>query len=104
MARSAGRDCMVDVRVVRRFGAAILVVGIAACASQPQAGTPETASGQLSAGERTDGWRPLFDGQSLAGWRVYQSTAAPTGWTGKDGVLMKSGPTEDIITTEQFGD
>jgi hypothetical protein len=95
---------MVDVRVVRRFGAAILVVGIAACASQPQAGTPETANGQLSAAERTDGWRPLFDGQSLAGWRVYQSTAAPTGWTGKDGVLMKSGPTEDIITTEQFGD
>ena len=60
--------------------------------------------GPLSAAERADGWRPLFDGQSLAGWRVYQGTAAPSGWMARDGLLMKTGPTEDIITTEQFGD
>lgn len=96
---------MIDVRVVRRVGAAILAFHIAGCAGQQQSSTPETTmGGPLSAAERADGWRPLFDGQSLAGWRVYKGAAAPSGWMARDGLLMKTGPTEDIITTEQFGD
>ena len=96
---------MIDVRVVRRAGAAILAFQIAACAGQSQSSTPETAmGGPLTAAERSDGWRPLFDEQSLAGWRIYKGTAAPTGWMARDGMLMKTGPTDDIITTEQFGD
>ena len=46
---------------------------------------------------------PLFDGRTLAGWRVYKSSAQPRGWYVKDGALTKDGPTDDIVTTEQFG-
>jgi hypothetical protein len=46
---------------------------------------------------------PLFDGKTLAGWRVYGSSAQPRGWYVKDGTLTKDQATDDIITTEQFG-
>ena len=48
--------------------------------------------------------RPLFDGQSLSGWRVYGTQDAPTGWTVREGSLTKSDATQDIVTTEQYGD
>jgi hypothetical protein len=97
---------MIDVRVVRRAGAAILAFGLAACATQQQSNMAETAAGagQLSATERAQGWRSLFDGETTAGWRVYGTQNAPTGWLVRDGMLMKTAATEDIITTEQFGD
>lgn len=46
----------------------------------------------------------LFDGRTLAGWRVYGGSAQPRGWYVKDGALTKDRATDDIITTEQFGD
>ena len=97
---------MIDVRVARRAGAAILAFSVGACASQQQSSTPESAvtSAQLTSAERAEGWRALFDGHSTAGWRVYQTQAAPTGWLVRDGMLMKTAATDDIITTAQFGD
>lgn len=58
----------------------------------------------LTAAERAAGWRLLFDGHSTAGWRGYKSDHMPPGWTVVDGVLTKRESTDDIITTEQFGD
>ncbi len=95
---------MIDVRVVRRAGAAILAFGVMACATQQQSTVPLPVAGQLSAAEAAAGWRALFDGRTTDGWRVYQSQAAPAGWLVRDGVLMKTGATEDIITRDQFGD
>lgn len=46
----------------------------------------------------------LFDGRTLNGWRVYRGSSQPTGWSVKDGMLTKTQPTDDIITTDQFGD
>lgn len=90
----------------------LFALSLAACATQQQGGATdspnatrsESAMTQLSDQDRAAGWRPLFDGESLRGWRVYQSQQAPTGWFVRDGMLMKEQATEDILTTEQFGD
>ena len=48
-------------------------------------------------------WRPLISG-STAGWRGYNMKGMPDGWTIVDGVMSKTKPVEDIVSTEQFGD
>ncbi|MEO6036362.1 MAG: DUF1080 domain-containing protein, partial [Verrucomicrobiota bacterium] len=62
---------------------------------------------QLSAKEKKAGWKLLFDGKSLAGWRNYRKPNAPEkGWVVQDGTLKleaKSHP-GDIITLEKFSD
>ena len=61
----------------------------------------------LTAAEKTAGWKLLFDGQSLAGWRAYGSQAKPgEGWKVEGGVLKKLKGVRggDIITEQKFGD
>ena len=48
-------------------------------------------------------WRPLLSG-STAGWRGYNMKGMPDGWSIADGVMSKTKPVEDIVSTEQFGD
>ena len=71
--------------------------------SQPQP-SQAGAMNTLTAAERSAGWRLLFDGKTTNGWRAYKSQSMPAGWMAMDGTLMKDKPTEDIVTTEQFGD
>ena len=87
-------------------------VGLAAVAAAALAGCTRQAVVGTSAGTATVGSEPalqqtvsfsLFDGRTLAGWRVYRSSAQPRGWYVKDGALTKDQATDDIITTEQFG-
>jgi len=100
--------------VVRAALLCSVVAGSAGCTATPGAErrVPQETSGQvappaapttLTAAEREAGWRPLFDGRSLAGWRGYRSAGAPAGWRAVDGTLVREGPGGDIITTEQFG-
>ena len=63
-----------------------------------------TQQNTLTDAERRDGWRLLFDGTSLDGWREYQGTAVPAAWRVVDGELRKNVPTNDIVTRDQFGD
>ena len=58
----------------------------------------------LTAAERAAGWKLLFDGKTTNGWRGYHMKTMPPAWKVVDGVLTKSGPTEDIITTQTFSD
>lgn len=61
----------------------------------------------LSLDEKQTGWRLLFDGKSLKGWRTYNKQTPPsTGWKVEDGLLKKVGGQRggDIITEDQFGD
>ncbi len=55
--------------------------------------------------EKQDGWKLLFDGQSLNGWKNYNSPGI-TGWTVQDGCLAASGTGADltgyIITEKQY--
>ena len=65
------------------------------------------ADNTLTAAEKAAGWKLIFDGQSLAGWRVYGSQAKPgDGWKAEDGVLKKLKGVRggDIITEQKFGD
>ena len=39
----------------------------------------------LTAAEKSAGWKLLFDGKSLNGWRGYQTATAPTGWRAENG-------------------
>ncbi|BCS32781.1 glycosyl hydrolase [Luteitalea sp. TBR-22] len=50
-----------------------------------------------------DGWTPLFDGKTLAGWRSFKSEAPPAGWTVKDGILARTDKGGDLMTVGQYG-
>ena len=58
----------------------------------------------LTAAEKAAGWKLLFDGKSLAGWRGYKTETPPTGWRAENGVLIRDGEGGDLMTAEQYGD
>lgn len=59
----------------------------------------------LSRKEKLDGWKLLFDGQTLSGWRNYNAPGI-TGWAAEGGCLAASGTGADlsgyIITEKQY--
>jgi hypothetical protein len=74
----------------------------------PTAAQP--APNKLTAAERRQGWRLLFDGKTAAGWRSAKGPTFPThGWQIADGELTtlaadgkESANGGDIITTAQY--
>lgn len=67
-------------------------------AAEPNTLTPE---------EKADGWKLLFNGKDLEGWRIYGSEKKPLpGWKVIDGLLVKIDkiPGGNIITEETFDD
>ena len=93
-------------------GALLLAAGSLACSPRVVNGVVETTSAPaqpaapntLSAAEQRAGWRLLFDGTTLNGWRQYQADTLPTAWQVIDGSIAKNIGTRDIVTREQFGD
>jgi len=61
----------------------------------------------LSEKEKKEGWRSLFNGKNIDGWRTFQGKEI-TGWKVVNGVLNNSGVGSDhggdIITREKFQD
>jgi hypothetical protein len=57
----------------------------------------------LSDEEKKAGWKLLFDGKTLAGWRGFKSET-PVGWKAVDGVLSRESAGGDLMTVEEFGD
>lgn len=62
----------------------------------------------LSQAEQAEGWKLLFDGQTLNGWRMYQNKPADA-WGVKDGILYckgsetdKSDLRADIVSADQY--
>jgi hypothetical protein len=49
------------------------------------------------------GFRPLFDGQTLAGWRSYPSEELPADWRVADGAII-GGHRSYLVTKETFSD
>jgi hypothetical protein len=58
----------------------------------------------LAAPADTQGWRPLFDGKTLNGWRGYKKAEPPAGWKVEDGVLVRTAAGGDLVSEEEFGD
>ena len=88
-----------------------------ACAGAPEQGAMASASdadatpdarvpslNELTPAEREAGWELLFDGQTLDGWRGYNSPDLPGGWAAQDGTLVRTGTGGDIITDRSFAD
>ncbi|MBI3879867.1 MAG: DUF1080 domain-containing protein [Verrucomicrobia bacterium] len=65
------------------------------------------ADNQLTAGEKAAGWKLLFNGKNLDGWRGYMMKGLPeAGWE-INGGLLKTVPKvkgKELITVEKFGD
>lgn len=51
-----------------------------------------------------DGWRPLFDGRTTAGWRGFKQREIPAGWKVVDGALTRVAQAGDIVSVGEFGD
>ncbi|MGD8496220.1 MAG: DUF1080 domain-containing protein [Gemmatimonadales bacterium] len=66
--------------------------------------TAETPHNTLTDEERAEGWRLLFDGESLAGWRGYESETPPEGWRAEDGTLHRFASGGDIMTVDEYED
>jgi hypothetical protein len=98
------------VRAARRIAACSLVVLAApACSGSTRtdadtmpASSSAAAANQLTTRELQDGWRLLFDGRTLNGWRGYGKQTMPPGWAAVDGALTRTAEAADIVTTEQF--
>lgn len=96
-------------RAARTAACSLLAVLAAACGGPARTDAdPMTTSqavaapNRLTAQEQQAGWRLLFDGQTLNGWRGYGMQTMPAGWAAVDGALTRTAQAEDIITTEQF--
>ena len=77
---------------------AVLAMALIALGTAAQA-----AENRLTAAEKKAGWKLLFDGKSLAGWRGFTTPAPDPGWTAKDGVLSPDPKTsKDIMTKGEF--
>src|SRR5919106_3694598 len=97
------------VRAARIAAVCLLAGSAAACAGPGRteadampAGQQSAVQGRLTAQEQQEGWRLLFDGQTLSGWRGYRKQTMPAGWAVVDGALTRTSQADDIITTEQF--
>jgi hypothetical protein len=100
----------------------LALVALAACrpAAVEQSAPAAAAANanQLTAAERSAGWRLLFDGHSLAGWRGLGYPGVPEGhWTVEDGAIKKVATSKvppgadgrrpgggDLMTLATFGD
>ncbi len=106
--------------MIRATSCVAIAITIAGCAGTPDPSAQERAPATVARGdvaqgdsasmntltaqERAAGWRLLFDGRSLTGWRGYKQQSLPGGWEAVDGVLTRTGRGGDIITTDQFRD
>ncbi len=91
-------------RVPLWVAALAALVQAAACAPapRPRADVPPVTAGWLTAEEVRAGWRPLFDGQTTAGWHLYGRPGTVEGWAALDGMLVRTAGGEDLVTDRQF--
>lgn len=72
---------------------------VPAVQSAEEAAEPNT----LSAKEKTDGWKLLFDGKTTKGWRRYRGKELGAGWKVEHGALCRAADgAGDIVTEEQY--
>jgi hypothetical protein len=86
------------------FRTPFLSVAVVFAASALVAAEPKPNT--LSSAEKAAGWKLLFDGKSLDGWRGYKTEKIGEGWVVQDGAIMltKEKGAGDLMTREEFGD
>jgi len=84
-----------------RLATTVAAIVALACAGP---GSSDQANAQEGKAMPADSqWRPLFDGETTAGWRGYRMEGMPDGWAAVDGNLTRVASAGDIITEEEFG-
>src|SRR5260370_11004333 len=58
----------------------------------------------LTAAELSSGWKPLFNGVNLDGWRGFRSATPGEGWKVTNGEITTPGQGGDLITVGEVGD
>lgn len=89
-----------------------LIILVVLAGTVAVAGRQGVPANTLTDAERRGGWKLLFDGKSLGGWKGYDPAVDPSkGWTVEDGCLKNGRNTGrpasgggDIVTVEQFVD
>lgn len=96
-------------------GVAMMALTLGACGSEPAkpaepvaeapAPAPEVSGpNTLTADQTAQGWRLLFNGTDLTGWKGYKKDAPGEAWKVEDGALaLTAGGAGDIMTAEEFG-
>jgi hypothetical protein len=79
----------------------VLALALTLAASPLFAAEPNT----LTAAEKSAGWKLLFDGKTLNGWRGYKTEAVGAPWKVQDGaVVLTAAKGGDLVTTQEFAD
>jgi len=113
--RRANRASLVESQGIKPMRVRIVLLtfvaglSIATLAARQSAPAP---SNSLSSVEQRDGWRLLFDGKTLNGWRAYDPQNDPAkSWSAADGCLHNAkndgrpgSGGGDIVTVDQFTD
>lgn len=82
-----------------------------AAGAETEASAEPAAMNTLSEEEKAEGWKLLFDGESVDQWRGYCKDEFPEGWKVEDGMIQciasgqgEAGGGGDIITKETYRD
>jgi type 1 glutamine amidotransferase len=65
--------------------------------------TPGVQRSELSANERRQGFRSVFNGRDLTGWHLRHANGKQS-WSVQNGILVNAGGGTDLVTDEKFGD
>lgn len=84
-------------RRIRRIRVLIIVATALTAAPVP------VSQAQPDLSVAPDGFKPLFNGLNLAGWRV-RGQDKPNRWSAQDGILVNLGPGADLLTEGVFND
>jgi hypothetical protein len=83
----------------------LAALGLPACSSAP-AGSVQAGSAPntLKREEARDGFKLLFNGKDLTGWRVYKAGPPPAQWTVVDGAMhLVARGGGDLVTEQEYG-
>jgi hypothetical protein len=84
--------------LVLGFALAVLAAGAFALPASAQ-----TAPNTLTAAEKADGWKLLFDGKTTNGWKGFKTAAPDAGWKVANGAIGPTkGVSKDIITKQNY--
>lgn len=82
----------------------LLMLATTPAPAEAQSVAPNT----LTARERAEGWRLLFNGRDLAGWGSFEGGAPPASWAVRDGALVLTADSgrmtgTDLVTNDSHG-
>jgi hypothetical protein len=86
---------------MRQFAMLIATIGLLGAAAFGQS---PMNSNTLSAQEKADGWKLLFDGQSTKGWHTYGQTAVGAAWKSDGGTIHLDVSSKNGYQTKGGGD